>query len=158
MFPFLVRAATPEDVATLTDMRVAFLKEIAEQYPDQSVDDAQLRATLTLYFRDKLMSGAFHAWLAQKEGHIIGTSGLVFFDRPPSISSPSGRDAYVMNMFTLPSHRGRGVASALLKATLSFVETTSASRVFLHATPQGRSLYERFGFVPGHEEMELFFR
>lgn len=95
------------------------------------------------------------AWLAECDGEIIGTSGLVFFQRPPSFNNITGCDAYIMNMYTLPAWRGRGVASTLLARVLEYVKTTGSRHVFLHATPQGRPIYLRAGFQESSEVMEL---
>ncbi len=46
---------------------------------------------------------------------------------------------------TLPEYQGQGCASVLLKSGLEIVDTRKA-KVFLEATPQGRPLYEKFGW------------
>jgi GNAT superfamily N-acetyltransferase len=60
-----------------------------------------------------------------------------------------------MNMYTLPAWRGRGVATTLLTHVISYVRTTPCDRIWLHATAQGRPLYEKAGFAATHEEMEM---
>jgi GNAT superfamily N-acetyltransferase len=58
-------------------------------------------------------------------------------------------------MYTLPQWRGRGVATTLFRHVLDFVRTTPSHLVFLHATLEGRRIYERFGFTGEGERMEL---
>jgi len=46
------------------------------------------------------------------------------------------------------------VAQALLQEIVRFVKQTGAGRIWLHATDDGRPLYEQAGFVEA-TEMEL---
>ena len=93
--------------------------------------------------------------MAEASGQVVAISGLVLFERPPDARNPAGMDAYLMNMYTLPGWRGRGLASALLGEIIAFVRTTPARRISLHATDVGRSVYESAGFLPATSVMEL---
>lgn len=153
--PFSIRQATMDDLESLVNLRVEFLAEVNE-VTTQSLSN--LRTNLHDYFARTLPSGEFLAWLAEADGIIVGTSGLVFFQRPPSCNNITGQSAYIMNMYTLPSWRGRGVATALLNRVLDYIKATPCRSVFLHATAQGRPLYERIGFKSSNEVMELELR
>lgn len=151
-FVFQVRQATSDDLSVLIHLRMEFLREVNDA---EFKDADSLRHNLQLYFEEHLSAGTFKAWLAEVNDEIIGTSGLVFFQRPPSMSNVTGLDAYVMNVYTQPAWRGRGVARTLLGHLLDYVKTTSSRLVFLHATPQGRTLYQQMGFHASDEVMEL---
>ena len=150
---FQIRRATSADIPILTELRLEFLRETAAFFGKEVSPDLE-KATRD-YISASVPSGDFLAWLAEVDGQVIGTSGLVFFKRPPTPRSLAGLDAYVLNMYTVPSWRGRGVASALLKETLEYVKTTPARRALLRATDAGRPLYEKFGFVADDEFMSL---
>jgi GNAT superfamily N-acetyltransferase len=55
--------------------------------------------------------------------------------------------AAVVGAAVLPSHRGRGIGSALTVAALALAERHGADLAWLQATPDGESLYRRLGFV-----------
>jgi GNAT superfamily N-acetyltransferase len=148
-----IRLATLEDVETLVRLRVTFLEEVGQFA--EGVDIHAVSEAFRNYLLRKLPAGEFLAWVAEEEGEIVATSGLVFFERPPNGTSPSGLEAYVMNMYTLPRRRGLGLATALLDAAIEHVKRTDARRVWLHATDVGRPVYERAGFVASDTEMEL---
>ena len=148
-----IRRATLEDAETLVRLRVTFLEEVGQFA--EGVDSGAVAEAFRRYLQRKLPPGEFLAWVAEGEGEIVATSGLVFFERPPNGTSPTGLEAYVMNMYTLPRWRGRGLATALLDAALAHVKRTDARRVWLHATDVGRPVYERAGFVSSDAEMEL---
>jgi GNAT superfamily N-acetyltransferase len=107
------------------------------------------------YFLEKLPRGEFIAFLAEAAGKIVATSGLVLWERPPA-SGTRGIDGYIMNMYTVPEWRGRGIATALLERLIPCAEQAGASRVFLRAmSNEGRRIYERLGFGGSHSYMEL---
>jgi GNAT superfamily N-acetyltransferase len=152
-----IRQADIGDLEMLVDLRVEFLQEVNGEPPP-----AGLRESLHSYFTRTLYSGEFQAWLAVANepadtpgANIVGTSGLVFMSRPPSHSNLSGRDAYIMNMYTLPAWRGRGVGTALFGRVLEHIETSGCEKALLHATEQGRALYEKFGFRVPDSEVEM---
>ena len=65
----------------------------------------------------------------------IGTGGVSLFQVMPTYHNPSGKKAYIMNMYTNPKYRRKGIAYRTLD--------------------MGRSLYEKYGFVKMNNEMEL---
>ncbi len=76
------------------------------------------------------------------------------FDRPPDADNLAGLDAYLMNMYTAPAWRGRGLAARLVREASGFVRSTTARRIWLHATLAGGPVYRRAGFRPAASEME----
>jgi len=76
---------------------------------------------------------------------------------PPSPRNVDGREGYILNIYTVPSWRRRGVARAIMCAILDYVRERSIAVATLHATPDGRPLYEAFGFQSTNE-MRLIMR
>ena len=147
-----IRRAISNDVEALAALRTDFLAE-----EDSIHDEAERTTFLQLtrqYFAQAIPSGEFISWVAQVEGKIVATSGLIFFQRPPSLHNPSGKEAFILNMNTVPQWRSRGLATQLLQALLRYVQTqTDARRIWLYATPPGRSIYEKAGFKAKQREM-----
>ncbi len=148
-----VRRATLTDLDTLVTFRVALFTEMGQIASD--ADAARLAALSRSYFTEALATGAFLGWLAEASGAIVASGGAVRFQRPPSPANPSGNEMYIMNMYTRPHWRGRGVATALLEAIIAEVRATDARRIWLHATEAGRAVYERAGFRGTTSDMEL---
>ena len=61
---------------------------------------------------------------------------------------PCGPLAWIAMLLVDPSVRRQSIASRLFTCTL---DTITAPTTGLDATPEGRPLYERFGFSPSHE-------
>lgn len=64
-------------------------------------------------------------------------------------------EAYILNIYTVPKWRGKGVATALVNEMVAFVRTTDIRRVWLHASRFGKHIYARTGFTVTTSEMEM---
>jgi len=151
-----IRRAVAADADILARLRVALQREVGVVNDDLPAE--QLVNAYRTYFAARIPTSEFVAWVADADGQIVATSGLVLGHRPPSPNNLTGVDAYVMNMFTEPDWRGRGVGRALLDELVGHVAGTHVGRVWLHASEPGRSLYEKAGFAPvasSESEMEL---
>ena len=62
-----------------------------------------------------------------------------------------GREGLVLNVYTVKSWRRRGVARQLMEAILAWAAGEGIVRLVLGASPEGRPLYEKLGFVPTRE-------
>lgn len=149
---FTIRQANLDDLEVLIQLRLALLHEAGLQ--DETPIFA-LSAAIRDYLIQALSSGEFIAFVAESDRLIIGTSGVVFFKRPPLYSNLAGVEAYIMNIYTRPQERGKGVATALMAETLNFIRKTEARRIWLQTTEAGKPLYEKFGFTSTDNEMEL---
>jgi ribosomal protein S18 acetylase RimI-like enzyme len=49
----------------------------------------------------------------------VATSDLIVRQHPPSAKNLEGREAFVLNVYTLPRFRGRGIAPSLLQKTIA---------------------------------------
>jgi GNAT superfamily N-acetyltransferase len=145
------RRANIGDVEALAVLRREFLLEAADAGPD----DASILPRLRKWFQEKLSNGDFSAILAVWGDEVIASSGLVVHEHPPGIMIPNGREAYIMNMYTRPEWRGKGIATIVFRKLLEIAREKDCTRVALHALPLGRPIYEKEGFVAGDKEMRL---
>ena len=153
---FSIRRASLEDVEELVRLRLALERESGHLTQDIRLPD--LRRATHQYLLETLPGEAFIVWVAEAQGKIVATSGLIFFQKPPSERNLSGLEAYILNMYTLPEWRGQGIATALLHTLIDFIKQTPAHRIWMYATQDGKPIYEKAGFVPKTRhtlEMEL---
>ena len=54
---------------------------------------------------------------------------------------------YLMDVYILPAHRGKGLSKELMNFILSFIDKTTFRGIML-ATKDAHSLYARYGFEP----------
>src|SRR3954468_4093046 len=92
------RLAARHDIDTLITLRVAMQSEVGHGDPSYwSAIERELKA----YFTASIPSGDFIAYIAEADRSIVATSGMVFHQHPPSGGNLGGREAYIMNMYTL---------------------------------------------------------
>ena len=102
---------------------------------------------LSDYFMQSISDSSLISWLAEDNGELIATSGICFYQLPPAFSNPTGRVAYVTNMYTLPKYRKQGIASYLLKLIVDEAIALEYKLIRLHASSDGKSIYSKMGFV-----------
>ena len=148
----IIRQATADDLAILTDLRVAFFEDLGEGTLEEL---APFREATFRYLSQALPQGKFLAWVAEEDGQIVATSGLVFFEQAPTTINLTGIEGYILNIYTLPQWRGRGIARSLMQEIIAYAQSLNVQYFWLHATRQGRPLYEKMGFAALSDAMGL---
>ncbi len=150
------RKANIDDVAELVSLRIEFLKEIRNIQTD--CNDSEIWKSLAEYFRTNLKNNSFIAWLALDNGRIVATSGLCFYTLVPSSKNLTGKVAYIMNMYTHPNYRNRGIATYLFQKMIDEAKNLDYQKIALHASEQGKPIYCKFGFENTDDEMVLYLK
>lgn len=148
------RRATVGDVDILVERRLAMRAEREEGACP--IDPGDFRAITREYFLLHMPGGGFIAWLAIDEGAVIGTGGLCLHHVPPTYGNPSGKVAYLVNMYVVPEYRGQGIAAELLERLMREARVLGCDRVALNTSKAGRPVYEKYGFTEVPNEMEFF--
>ena len=154
---FRVRPATPDDAPVLAKHRVEMFRDMG-QLADEGTA-AQLRSATEPLIGEWIAAGSYLGWLAEpvtRPGLVVGGAGIQL--RPmlprPGREGPgilAGAEAYVMNVFVERAWRRRGVAALLMEHVLGYARERRVRVVTLHASDDGRPLYERLGFAPTNE-------
>ncbi len=141
--------ATEADAVTLTNSRVAFLTEICgEQASD--ITEA-LREQLRTYFQNALADKSYVGVVATSDDKLVATGGMVFRAQPGSFKNPSGKTAYILNMYTVPDWRKQGISTRILNMLMDIAQDMGIQSFELHATTDGEPVYQKNGFHKHHE-------
>jgi GNAT superfamily N-acetyltransferase len=155
---FHVRLATPADADTIAWHRARMFHDMGD-VPPELFDEFRVKAKVAI---EKMLAlGEYIGWLASPDGasdNIIGGAGLQLqralprpFASVAGTKVSDGRLGVIINVFTEPEWRRRGVAEKLLRRTIEWARAEHVDRIILHASDEGRSLYERLGFVVSNE-------
>lgn len=107
------------------------------------------------YYLDNLASENHIGYLIFDGDTFVGTGGISFYQVMPTYSNPTGKKAYIMNMYTRQEYRRKGIASQTLTILLNEARIRGITSIGLEATEMGRDMYIKFGFVSSADEMHL---
>lgn len=124
----------------------------------------EFAAASTAWTERALTTGEYLGWFAMPQAQpamIVAGAGVQLRQVPPHPFRPArddafakGRHAIVLNIFTEPEWRKRGIAVLLMEEILNWARAEKLDQLVLHASFEARSLYERMGFV-GTNEMRF---
>jgi len=145
---FAVRRASADDIDALVAHRRAMFVDMG--YRDETALDS-MAAKCHSWLLTRMNRGEYLAWLAIAPDHsIVAGAGLWLMDWPPHMIG-SGRRGNILNVYTSVEFRRRGLAGELMKATMQWCRSNEVDTVVLHASSDGRRLYESMGFVATNE-------
>ena len=150
---FEYKKATMEDIDELVRTRIIVLRAANKLSDDE--DMSVVEEESYAYYRRALETGEHIAYLVYDNGKFIGAGGVSFYQVMPTYHNPTGKKAYIMNMYTAPEYRRQGIALHTLDLLVKDAKEQGALQIALEATDMGRPLYERYGFVKMEDEMEL---
>lgn len=149
----IYRQADLSDIPLLVRTRIQVLRAV--NHLEESVDLSAVAQQSQDYYSRALRDGSCIVYLVFDNGQVVGTGGISFFRVMPTYHDPTGEKAYIMNMYTAPTHRRQGIAIHTLDLLVSAAKARGVTHISLEATDMGRPLYQAYGFVPMAHEMEL---
>lgn len=147
------KRAALSDIGELVRTRLIVLRA-ANQLPDEK-DLSEVEQESMEYYRNSLDTGRHIAYLVYDNDTFVGAGGVSFYQVMPTYHNPSGKKAYIMNLYTAPEYRRQGIAFRTLDLLVQEARIKGIAQISLEATEIGRPLYEKYGFVKAEEEMEL---
>ncbi len=149
----IYKKATIEDIDILTETRIEVLK--ASNKLSDDADMSEVKEQSYNYYKKALRDGTHIAYLVFDKSRFAGAGGVSFFQVMPTYHNPSGKKAYIMNMYTSPEYRRKGIAYKTLDMLVKDAKSMGITAISLEATVMGRPLYEKYGFIKMNNEMEL---
>jgi GNAT superfamily N-acetyltransferase len=144
--------------ATLSDVPV-ILHHRRSMYEDMGKRDApaldMMEATSETYFQTALEDRSYRGFLAETgDGRVVAGGGVVISPWPAHPAERQARRATILNVYTERAYRRRGIARRLMLTMMEWLKAEGFRKVNLHASDEGRPLYESLGFEISNE-MEL---
>jgi GNAT superfamily N-acetyltransferase len=145
---FTIREASPKDIPEILRQRRKMYEDM--NYKDPAALDAMLSLSST-YLQKAMADGSFHAWLACDKDRVVAGGAVIV---TPWLAHPYDlecRRATILNVYTNPDYRRRGIARKLMQTMIDWCKRESLARVTLHASEDGRHLYASLGFELSNE-------
>jgi len=150
---YSIREATSADSETIVRHRRAM-------FFDMGFQDPALLEEMTKSFRgwltEKMARQEYRSWFAVTgDGSIAAGAGVWLMNWPPGLHTSEPWRGNILNVYTEPAHRRRGLARRLVSIARDWCGDQGIHVVILHSSDQGRPLYEALGFQPTNE-MRVF--
>lgn len=106
----------------------------------------------TNHFRKALAEGRYRGFFIEETaGQVVAGGGVITYDFHTGPRETLPARSWIVNVYTDPAHRRRGLAREIMKALVAMCRELGWVAVFLHASPEGRALYESIGFTATNE-------
>jgi GNAT superfamily N-acetyltransferase len=106
----------------------------------------------TEYFTAAVTDGSYRGFLAvTPQSLVAGGGGIVISPWPGQFHQRTAKRAMILNLYVEREHRRRGIARLLMETMISWCRDNGFTNVGLHASDEGRPLYEQLGFKPTNE-------
>ena len=139
------------DLPTLMKWRREVIENVFGQTPSES-----LMACNESFYRRHLADGTHQAFLVTLDGKEAGCGAICLTEELPSPDNPSGRCAYLMNIYVKKEYRAHGLAHAMVSRLIEEAKSRGCDKIYLESTAEGRPVYESLGFHDLPDMMKLF--
>jgi GNAT superfamily N-acetyltransferase len=146
---FAIRRASEEEIDTLVAQRRFMFRDMG--YSDDAAMNSMAEKCKPWLLR-KMQSGEYLAWLAiDSAGTVAAGAGLWLMDWIPHMIGKNTQRGNIINVYTEPKFRRRGLARCLMGTAIQWCRENGVDTIILHASLEGRGLYESMGFAATNE-------
>ncbi|MCM1518833.1 MAG: GNAT family N-acetyltransferase [Pseudoflavonifractor sp.] len=98
------------------------------------------------YYRQYVADGTHLGFVASCDGEDVGCGAICLSDELPSPDNPSGRCAYLMNIYVRERYRHHGIAGSLVNHLVDEAKRLGCGKIYLESTDAAKHLYRSCGF------------
>lgn len=92
------------------------------------------------------------------ENTIYGHFREIVKKQPEAMPSPdnhSGKNGYLMNIYTLPEYRGEGIGRKIVEFLINDAKEKGTEKIYLESSGAAKHLYYEIGFLDMPDYMKL---
>ena len=136
--------ASKDDIKELVRLRIAYMIDDFGGVSDHERECMEKQ--LPDYFNRKL-GNELIAFIAKDDNQIVSVAYLHIIEMPANSILLNGLYGEVLNVYTEPEYRGKGLCTQLIKNLIEYGKKRGLGRVDLSATKEGYPIYKKVGFV-----------
>ena len=145
-----ITCTTNAPLEELMRIRLEMLREV-----NGMTDKDEFDPLLISESRNYFLNGEQITVLAKRGSRTVGYASLSFIRVMPTFSHPTGKRAHLMNVYTVPEFRRKGIAKQMIEFLIAEAKERGATEISLDSTEAGRPFYLTLGFLPNAEGMVL---
>jgi len=138
-----VRTATVKDLDLLVRHRHSMWAAISD-IPIRDLDAAD--RVYRRWARVRMRSNRLAGFIVEVGGIPVASGCVWLMAVQPRPRREGTTAAYLLSMFTVPGHRGKGHATRVVRAAIRWAKARGISVILLHASDVGEPVYRRLGF------------
>ena len=140
----LFEKATVNDINSLVELRTEYLLEDYGEIPQDKL--SLISHNLPPYFNSHLNNDLF-AFVCRDDDIIAGCCFLYVSEKPSNPSFINGKTGTVMNVYTRPQYRRKGIGTQLIRAMEKQAAEMGVNTIRLDTFSwQGKEFYEALGY------------
>jgi predicted GNAT family acetyltransferase len=147
-----IRKANIDDLEALFKSRLEFVQSLRNN--EVSISEEFQKNTYD-YMKKHIEDDTMVIWMAIDSIEIVSAAMVCYYQLLPTISNETGNTGYILNVFTDPKYRRKGLATELMNKLKQDAKERNVSKLLLHATDMGKLVYEKLGYEELTREMSL---
>lgn len=140
-----------EDIESLMTWRAEVIEHVFGCRPDDKLLDANRQ-----YYLHHIEDGTHIAYVASQEGRECGCGCICLTEELPSPDNPSGRCAYLMNIYVREEYCNHGIAHKIVARLIKEAKDRECNKIYLETTDDGRPVYATLGFPDMPDMMKYY--
>ncbi len=138
-------------IPTLMRWRMEVIEHVFGQKPEK-----RLLVANRQYFAKHIADDTHLAVVAEYDGEECGCGAVCFTEELPSPDNPSGRCAYLMNIYVREAFRNKGIAHHIVSRLIAEARQRGCGKIYLETTSDGKPVYESLGFHDMPDMMKYY--
>lgn len=148
-----IKQVSLADLDNLMEWRMEVLHSVFGTSQNENMQDLYLANRE--YYQKFIPNKEHITVFAEIDQMIVGCGGFCQYNEMPSPDNPTGKCAYLMNIYTRQSYRGQGVGRAVVEWLIGYAKEQGITKIYLETSDCGRMLYESLGFQDMQHYMKL---
>lgn len=143
-----IREAARNDFELYMKIRLEVLTAVFGEIKNEEL------AELSQETREYLQSNEDHiTYFAYQGERFVGCGTICFYRVLPVCCNANGKKGFIMNMYTRPAFRKRGIAKLILDRLVDEANQRGVREIHLDASDIGETVYRKYGFIASTSEM-----
>lgn len=145
-----LRLREARDLDELMRWRCEVIRHVFGVSPSEDLLAANLD-----YYKHNIPARTHRAFIAKADGADAGCGAICLTEELPSPDNPSGRCAYLMNIYVRENFRKHGIGARIVEKLVETARSLGCDKIYLETTDLGRGVYSSLGFTDMPDMMKL---
>lgn len=145
----VIKKMSLEDLDMLVELRMEVLKHVFHQEETEELKDDNKE-----YYKTHLKDDTHIAAVGFLDDKAVCCGGVCFYEEMPSPDNPSGKCAYLMNVYCKKEYRHRGYGRAICQWLITQSQER-ADKIYLESSKAAKKMYYNLYFEDMHDYLQL---